>query len=87
MYSNKHIVHYHGIYFLVAPISGPVEGGECTSTQVYAAATTCDAYLLCVSGTWRKQMCPPGLHWDKRSNRCDWVQFAMCEGSFFNIIV
>ncbi|OWR42920.1 chitinase-related protein 1 precursor [Danaus plexippus plexippus] len=64
---------------MVAPISGPVEGGECTSTQVYAAATTCDAYLLCVSGTWRKQMCPPGLHWDKRSNRCDWVQFAMCE--------
>ncbi|XP_026329984.1 probable chitinase 10 isoform X2 [Hyposmocoma kahamanoa] len=57
----------------------PKEGGECGGNEMHAPASTCDAYLLCVSGNWRKQLCPPGLHWDKRTNRCDWTEFAMCE--------
>ncbi|XP_023944029.2 probable chitinase 10 [Bicyclus anynana] len=57
----------------------PLEGGVCGAQDVHASASTCDSYLLCVSGQWRKQLCPPGLHWDKRTNRCDWVEFAMCE--------
>ncbi|KAI5633063.1 glycosyl hydrolases family 18 domain-containing protein [Phthorimaea operculella] len=59
----------------------PVEDGECGGNEMHAAASSCDAYLLCVSGHWRKQLCPPGLHWDRRSNRCDWADFAMCEAS------
>ncbi|XP_073944065.1 chitinase 10 isoform X2 [Choristoneura fumiferana] len=55
------------------------EDGECSSSETLAAADSCDSYLLCVSGRWRKQLCPPGLHWDKRTNRCDWAEFAMCD--------
>lgn len=57
------------------------ENGPCKANEVHAPANTCDAYLLCVSGRWHKQLCPPSLHWDKRTNRCDWIEFAMCEGT------
>lgn len=63
----------------------PKEGGECGGNEMHAPASTCNAYLLCVSGSWRKQLCPLGLHWDKRSNRCDWAEFAMCESKLFTI--
>ncbi|XP_068629927.1 probable chitinase 10 [Battus philenor] len=53
----------------------------CSDKEMYAPATTCDAYLLCISGRWHKQRCPSGLHWDKRTNRCDWKDFAMCEAA------
>ncbi|XP_069365183.1 probable chitinase 10 isoform X2 [Maniola hyperantus] len=58
---------------------GPAVGDACGGSDVHAPAPSCESYLLCVSGHWSQQLCPPGLHWDKRSNRCDWVQFAMCE--------
>ncbi|KAF9410960.1 hypothetical protein HW555_010092 [Spodoptera exigua] len=64
-----------------APPSGSsLEGSTCGGNDMHAPSTTCDSYLLCVGGRWRKQLCPPGLHWDKRTRRCDWVEFAMCEG-------
>ncbi|CAH4032079.1 unnamed protein product [Pieris brassicae] len=57
------------------------EDGPCGGNDVHAAASTCGSYLLCVGGKWRRQLCPPGLHWDNRSKRCDWAEFAMCEAS------
>lgn len=58
-----------------------MEDGPCGGNDVHAAASTCDSYLLCVGGKWRRQLCPPGLHWDNRSKRCDWAEFAMCDGN------
>lgn len=61
------------------PSDSPSEDSHCGGNDMHAPATTCDAYMLCVGGHWRKQLCPPGLHWDKRTKRCDWVEFAMCD--------
>ncbi|KAM3963585.1 chitinase-related protein 1 isoform 2-T3 [Aphomia sociella] len=61
------------------PGDQPREDGECGSSEHHAPASSCDSYLLCAGGRWRLQRCPPGLHWDKRTSRCDWVEFAMCE--------
>ncbi|XP_061712227.1 probable chitinase 10 isoform X1 [Cydia pomonella] len=61
------------------PSNIPAEDSSCGSGESMTPASTCDAYLLCVGGRWRKQQCPPGLHWDKRTNRCDWAEFAMCD--------
>lgn len=69
--------------FAATPSNMNKEGTECGGNDMHAPASTCDSYLLCVSGHWRKQLCPPGLHWDKRTNRCDWIEFAMCEGIFY----
>ncbi|XP_026742791.1 probable chitinase 10 isoform X2 [Trichoplusia ni] len=57
----------------------PTPDSSCGGSDMHAPASTCDAYLQCVGGRWRKQLCPPGLHWDRRTHRCDWVEFAMCE--------
>ncbi|CAK1552087.1 unnamed protein product [Leptosia nina] len=65
----------------VADSNKPREDGPCGGNEMHAAASTCDSYLLCVAGQWRRQLCPPGLHWDNRSKRCDWAEFAMCEAS------
>ncbi|CAG9096681.1 unnamed protein product [Plutella xylostella] len=62
-----------------SPSNKPVEDGVCQSSDSHASSNACDSYLLCVSGRWKKQNCPPGLHWDDRSKRCDWVEFAMCD--------
>ncbi|XP_050672534.1 probable chitinase 10 isoform X2 [Leptidea sinapis] len=59
----------------------PQAGDACGPTDVHAASSSCESYLLCVSGKWSKQQCPQGLHWDRRSNRCDWKEFAMCEAA------
>lgn len=71
------------IYLATSLSDGPKEGEECGGNEMHAPASTCDAYLLCVSGNWRKQLCPSGLHWDKRTNRCDWTEFAMCESKLY----
>ncbi|XP_059054390.1 probable chitinase 10 [Achroia grisella] len=63
----------------VAPSGQPVEDAECGPGEHHAPASSCDSYLLCAGGRWRQQRCPSGLHWDKRTNRCDWAEFAMCE--------
>lgn len=63
------------------PSGQKIEGGQCGAGDSHASSSDCESYLQCVSGKWTRQLCPPGLHWDKRTMRCDWAEYAMCDVS------
>lgn len=68
--------------FLAPSSDKEMEGSSCGAGDYHASSNDCDSYLQCVGGKWRKQLCPPGLHWDKRTMRCDWAEYAMCERKY-----
>lgn len=57
-----------------------MEGTTCIAGEYHEIKNDCESYLQCVSGQWSKQSCAPGLHWNMKSNRCDWPSSAKCNG-------
>lgn len=61
-----------------------MEDTTCTAGEYHAAEDDCEAYLQCISGRWKKNRCAPGLHWNKKANRCDWPSYSHCSGMYQN---
>ncbi|ETN58260.1 hypothetical protein AND_010156 [Anopheles darlingi] len=51
------------------------------SKPVLLSATTCERYLKCESGRACPMNCPPGLHFNVRTQICDWPFQACCDPS------
>ncbi|KAJ9596518.1 hypothetical protein L9F63_012460, partial [Diploptera punctata] len=54
------------------------DGGSCSS-EFSAHPSDCNAFYQCVSGKNVAQRCGKGLHWNAKSNVCDWPDSAGCK--------
>ncbi|XP_033630491.1 chitotriosidase-1-like [Asterias rubens] len=45
---------------------------------LYADPGSCTTYIHCHGGTTFVKTCPPGLHWNKAGQYCDWPASANC---------
>lgn len=50
-----------------------------TNLIFYPSKTRCDTYYFCQGGEPRKLKCAPGLHWNRKTNKCDSPENAKCE--------
>uniref|UniRef100_A0A023G8D0 Putative peritrophin n=1 Tax=Amblyomma triste TaxID=251400 RepID=A0A023G8D0_AMBTT len=69
-----------------APAAGPPAEESCPPTDgmvpLYVPdPDDCTKYTVCSGGFGMKLDCPPGLHFNKVTNHCDFPPLAQCEES------
>ena len=51
---------------------------NCRANEITAHPGKCDTYIQCSHGNPILMKCPPGLHFNKKKNYCDWIATANC---------
>jgi hypothetical protein len=59
------------------PTASNVE--ECENGKYYRDPSNCGIYYLCVHGRKKKYNCPNGLHFNSKSEICDWPSRMTCQ--------
>ncbi|XKL60517.1 hypothetical protein PGB90_007574 [Kerria lacca] len=56
----------------------PSNVDRCVSGKFYMDPTNCGAYFMCVFGKKKRHFCAIGLHWNTKTQTCDWPSKANC---------
>lgn len=56
----------------------PGNNGQCVAGKYYADPANCGSYFMCVYGRKKQHFCAIGLHWNGKSQICDWPSKANC---------
>ncbi|KAG7164862.1 chitinase 10-like 5, partial [Homarus americanus] len=62
-----------------AEAGGPRPGDSCKAGEYFPKIGNCDQFLKCVNSELVENRCVPGLHWNAKTNNCDWPSNAKCK--------